>query len=71
MKFEYVEVYENSSEKFDIVVLSDQGQDHCTLSKVFSFESKTNYHVLYCNFCTSKEADIKHVCSSDHNIQSL
>ena len=33
MKLEYIVVYQNSSDEFDI----DQGQDHCVTSKFFPF----------------------------------
>ena len=33
-------VYENSSEKFDTLVLSDQGQGHCRPSNVSPFTKK-------------------------------
>ena len=48
-----------------------QGQGHSATSKFFYIYYNTNCQVPLLNLGTSWEVYIKHVCSSDTNIQNL
>ena len=72
MKFEYIVVYENNSDKFDIgncwfkVKVTERRP-----SKVVHIYRNTNCQVLFLNFGTSLDAYIKHIRSYDNNIKFM